>query len=392
MNAPNGPLGALAAAALAALANAGPLAPPIGPVESTYKTLAQVEPRTEIGPVNTPGDADSLFKISSPGSYYLSRDWRGVPDKAGIEIAADDVTIDLNGFTLRGVPTADSGITTFATVRTNIRIVNGVVTDWGQDVPSGIELWACTNVHVRDVTARDNGQMGIWVGTNSLVESCLVFSNDGDGIRAGGLSAVRSCLASANGGFGVLVSTESTILDSSASLNGSGGFFTSSGSVLSRCFASRNDGSGFHLNDGADISRCAAWDNDLHGFETGSAVITRCNASRNGSDGIRVTGPSLVEGNDCYLNAGNGAAGILVNASNCRLRDNHLVMNDVGIDIDGTGNFVVRNTADGNGTNYDIVAGNYVGRLVSPPASAAVIGDTGGSGVGTTDDLANFAY
>ena len=49
----------------------GPLAPP-GAAAPTTKTLDQVEPRIAINSTNTPGDADSLYKITQPGSSYLT--------------------------------------------------------------------------------------------------------------------------------------------------------------------------------------------------------------------------------------------------------------------------------------------------------------------------------
>src|SRR6186713_1252076 len=78
----------------------GPLTPPLGPPAPTMKTLDQVEPRKPIDATNTPGDADSLFKITQPGSYYLTANVTGVNAKYGIEIAASGVTVDLNGFDL----------------------------------------------------------------------------------------------------------------------------------------------------------------------------------------------------------------------------------------------------------------------------------------------------
>jgi hypothetical protein len=83
--------GALAVGPLlggAVVSVAGPLSPPGGPVASTYKTLSEVEPRTAVSLANTPGDADSLFKITQPGSYYLTGNIVGVAGKHGVEIAA----------------------------------------------------------------------------------------------------------------------------------------------------------------------------------------------------------------------------------------------------------------------------------------------------------------
>src|SRR3954468_6434409 len=75
----------------------GSLTPP-GLPAPLFKTLQQVEPRTEINATNTPGDASSIFRITAPGSYYLSGNITGVSPKGGIVIASNDVTVDLNGF------------------------------------------------------------------------------------------------------------------------------------------------------------------------------------------------------------------------------------------------------------------------------------------------------
>ena len=54
---------------------AGDLNPPAGPVTAT----GRFGPRTEIDQANTPGDANSVFKISAPGSYYLGGNLAGPP-------------------------------------------------------------------------------------------------------------------------------------------------------------------------------------------------------------------------------------------------------------------------------------------------------------------------
>ena len=92
------------------------------------------EPRTAINTTNTPGDADSVYRIDEPGSYYLEGNLHGRKARSTIEIAADDVSIDLMGFALLGKPGTLHGVTTdgphlTATVRdlgsTNGTFVNG---------------------------------------------------------------------------------------------------------------------------------------------------------------------------------------------------------------------------------------------------------------------------
>jgi hypothetical protein len=61
----------LALAALAAVLAQGPLTPPADAPAPTMKTLDQLEPRTKINAVNTPGNADSQFKITRAGSRWM---------------------------------------------------------------------------------------------------------------------------------------------------------------------------------------------------------------------------------------------------------------------------------------------------------------------------------
>lgn len=84
------------------------LPPPPGPIDESGRW----GPRIEINQNAAPGDADSIFRISAPGSYYLTSNLVGLAGKTGIEIASANVTIDLNGFTLQGVPDSLNGIGT----------------------------------------------------------------------------------------------------------------------------------------------------------------------------------------------------------------------------------------------------------------------------------------
>ena len=124
-------LGALAVAVSLGywMTEAGPLDPPAGPVAST----GRFGPRTEVNEANTPGGSSSLFRITQPGSYYLGGNITGVAGKNGIEIDADEVTLDLNGFALLGVAGSLDGVIAQAPGKHEIaRRVAGLLSEFGK--------------------------------------------------------------------------------------------------------------------------------------------------------------------------------------------------------------------------------------------------------------------
>jgi parallel beta-helix repeat protein len=101
----------------------------------------------------------------------------------------------------------------------------------------------------------------------------------------------------------------------------------------------------------------------------------------------------LPANNTCTDNGlGGDGSGIHVTNEDNHIEENVVIDNDLGIEVSGPNNLIIRNTARGNDTNYVIVATNKVGVIVSAPSSAAVNGSSGGAGVGTTDPWANLSY
>jgi parallel beta-helix repeat protein len=132
------------------------------------------------------------------------------------------------------------------------------------------------------------------------------------------------------------------------------------------------------------------------GFDVGdNSTVQGCNASSNKGDGIHILSGTLVSNNTCNSNGlgGDGAGIHAINPDN-RLEANNLINNDRGIDVDAAGNFIIRNSASGNTTNYDLVANNLYGAIVDRAGgiSLAVTGNSAGTSIATTDPWANLSY
>lgn len=200
---------------------AGPLNPPGGPVTSTYKTLAEVEPRIAISAANTPGDATNIYRITQPGSYYLTDNIAGGVSRSGIAILSSNVSIDLMGFTVQGVPGSFSGITTTNTELNNLSVRHGNITGWGGD---GLDLanagGAGRGGMVEGVHASNNGGVGIRPNSNSIITNCTAHSNASDGIAAFSNCTISQCVASYNAGDGIQVDSFCLVSGNSCYSNG----------------------------------------------------------------------------------------------------------------------------------------------------------------------------
>jgi parallel beta-helix repeat protein len=107
-----------------------------------------------------------------------------------------------------------------------------------------------------------------------------------------------------------------------------------------------------------------------------------------------VSSQCIVSSNTCSFN-GNGAgdgAGIHAISTDNRIEGNNCTGADRGIDVDGTGNIIIKNTCSGNTVNWTIVASNAYDPIVATPSGAAVNGNTAAAALGSTDPNANFTY
>jgi hypothetical protein len=155
------------------------------------KTLAQVEPRTLISSLP--------FFITNSGSYYLAGSLTGASSQSGIIVQADNVTLDLNGFALAGVPGSLAGITVIGGAH-NFVTRNGIILGWGGN---GLDAGGTINSRVEDVIASGNGGHGLVVGTNGWVGNCQSAGNSGDGIQVAAFSVVMNSACATDGAFGI---------------------------------------------------------------------------------------------------------------------------------------------------------------------------------------------
>ena len=363
---------------------AGDLDPPVGPLTPTMKTLEQAEPRTPIGLDTTPGDADSIYRITQPGSYYLTGPVAATGDagERGIEIAASGVTIDLRGFELVGDAASGDAIVADGAIE-EVHIFNGRIRDWGG---SGIALFGAPGCIVEAIIASNNANAGIWLGDTGVVTRCVVRNNaggnDGYGIEAGFGAVISACTAESNGGAGITC-ISGDIHGCSARLNAEGGL-SSSGGTISNCTADENAGNGIGTTSG-EIRACVSRQNGGDGFWAhDSSSIIDCTSLYNTGNGIHVVTGCHIVNNFCRGNglAAADAAGIYVENNGCRVEGNTLNNNDRGIDVDTAGNIIIGNTSRADTTSYDIVAGNAVGQIIN----------AAGSTITTSNAWANFQY
>lgn len=193
--------------------------------------------------VNTgcfPGDAAGFpVTVPAPGSYLLTGNLAtGSSAVTAIEVAANDVTVDLNGFTISCAPAIGAaprecngsgdgyGVIWDRSGRLNTTVRNGTVTGMGQ-WGVGVHLFG----RVENITARNNGGFGIFGFNASVIVGNIAVDNGNSGIsiNAGGIVKDNLSVGNANAGIQVQDSGAATISGNSAYANDSLGLIITTG-------------------------------------------------------------------------------------------------------------------------------------------------------------------
>lgn len=239
---------------------AGPLTPPAGPVQES----GRFGPRTDVQTLPAVGGTvPGLHLIDKPGSYYLSADILVPPGRSGVVITADNVTLDLNGFTIIGDKGSEHGVTVGIRsdgsegVFKNLEIRNGAICGVGGD---GVRLSGAidpfdvlsTTSRVGELRIADVGGFGVNLDFSShcAVENVLVEQAFAGGISAGSHARVRDCTTNFCFGTGISAGSGSRIEDCVSNLNVDAGGISAFTSVVEGCVTNFNDAFGISVPGG----------------------------------------------------------------------------------------------------------------------------------------------
>lgn len=291
----------------AALFAQGSLTPPGAPAPG-LKTLDQIEARIPISTVP--------FNITQSGSYYLTGNL-SVATGTAINITTDNVSLDLNGYTISSTANPASGyavaITGTGLRNFNIRnghVRSGTTGSGGSYTQLGFlaGIYAVnvpTNVTVSEITVSGTGLHGIDFSSDSnvVVERCGVDTCSARGILAG---TIHNCWARNTGAAALSAST----------ISGSRGVCSSTGAGVDADNASNSSGQssgGIGLVASDTALNCTGV--SFSGVGLQAEVALNCRGTSNSNVGLVATNAT-----NCSAASNSGAQGMLIagTAQSCR--------------------------------------------------------------------------
>lgn len=234
----------------------------------------------------TPGDAPGFpVDLNEPGSYRLTGDLTIDELTIAIRVQANDVTIDLGGFTIQG-PNVCTGGPPPTCIYDN---TEGVAVD-AYDADA-------RNVEVRNGVVRGMGYMGVFLGSRARTENLRAFSNGYIGIYSYGGSVHRNDTTAFNHGDGIFVFEGDSLITGNVSYqNATDGIATTGTSTISNNVTKGNGEDGIEAHAGSTVS-----DNV---------------SANNLADGLNVTG-SGYKGNSLLGNGTNIVGGVSLGPNLC---------------------------------------------------------------------------
>ncbi len=324
--------------------------------------------------------------ISSPGSYIFTETITGISGENGITILANNVTIDLNGFSLIGVANSINGIQSISN-SINLKIINGTIKNWGRD---GVDMANSKNCIFNHITSSSNTEDGLNAGFGANVSDSIFMNNGpyphistndwGNGVEVEQNSTITRSISKNNNQHGIIAHSGSTVEDCSMYYNGHDGIHGSHNITVIKCVAIGND-EGIEV----EASSIIMYSTVSHSIEDGirikrtskgNGIVKYCTSFANGKDGIDVGTNSLVMGCNSYSNTKHGirvetrgqvincmathnaSSGIKLGGPGCRAENNQVSGNHEGIITSSgtTGCIIINNISD----DYNIdMPGNH---------------------------------
>ena len=156
--------------------------------------------------------------INQAGSYVLTGNLSPGTATAIAASEANDVAIDMNGFSINGSGTG-----------------------------AGIGISGGDGLTVKNGAIRSMGSHGINSSEFSRIENVLVLGNGSRGITVGVLSIIKNCIARNNGTDGIFGNTGTLVEGSNSSANGGDGIQLNTGIARNNMVIS-NDGDGIQIS------------------------------------------------------------------------------------------------------------------------------------------------
>lgn len=148
------------------------------------------------------------YTISTSDSYYLGANLTS--SGSGIIVAANNVSIDFNGYSITG---SSTGYGVNLETSTNVELRNGTITNFGVGVSDNEGMNSTRVINMRIV---NNTGTGIALDWHCEVRDCLISGN-GSGINVWGC-VVQGNIVSGNASYAI-AGSNSTIINNTVSLN-----------------------------------------------------------------------------------------------------------------------------------------------------------------------------
>ena len=278
------------------------------------------------------------FAIATGGSYYLDGDLTS--DANGIIVDANNVTIDLAGFSIVG-PGSGINYGIYMNGRRNVQICNGTVKDFTGTYQQGGGIVENDGIghRVVDIRAVSNGRGIVIKGSGHVIRDCSLVENTSYGIHVGMSSTVTGNTCYGNHDRGISAYGSCTVTGNTCCDNGNQGILC--------------DGTG-----GSTVSGNTCWSNWI-GIQVldGSTVIGNT-TSDNKHSGIHVRRGCLIKDNTLRQN---NQYNIYVEQQGNTIEENLLTNSTYGIYFNSGSNFYSNNRFSGNINDYVNPGGNTDG-------------------------------